>query len=44
MIQPHLGPWKTGKSIFEFGFDFAEIFFFINKFENFVREIAESKF
>ena len=26
MIWTHLGPWKTGLTIFEFGFDFAELF------------------
>ena len=35
MIQTHLGPWKTGKSIFEFGFDFAEIFFFYQQVRKF---------
>ena len=27
MIRIHLGPWWTGKSIFELGFDFVEIFY-----------------
>ena len=31
MIHPNFGPWYVGLSIFEFGFDFAEIFFLINQ-------------